>query len=151
MKKILRVDMSNLKAKEEKAPEEVKNMGGRWLTDHIVCDEVDPLCNPLGPNNKVVFAPGIVTGTDAPSSGRISVGGKSPLTGGIKEANAGTAFSQKIARLGYKAIVVEGLPKEKKLWLLKIDKDGAELLPADEWAGKGLHEVFPLLFNKFGE
>ena len=151
MKKILRVDMSNLKAKEEKAPEEVKNMGGRWLTDHIVCDEVDPLCNPLGPNNKVVFAPGIVTGTDAPSSGRISVGGKSPLTGGIKEANAGTAFSQKIARLGYKAIVVEGLPKEKKLWLLKIDKDGAEFLPADEWTGKGLHEVFPLLFNKFGE
>ena len=151
MEKILRVDMSTLKTKTEEVPEEIRYMGGRWLTDHIVCDEVDPLCNPLGPNNKVVFAPGIVTGTDAPSSGRISVGGKSPLTGGIKEANAGTAFSQKIARLGYKAIVVEGLPKEKKLWLLKIDKDGAEFLPADEWAGKGLHEVFPLLFNKFGE
>jgi aldehyde:ferredoxin oxidoreductase len=151
MEKILRVDMSTLKAKVEDAPEEIKNMGGRWLTDHIVCDEVDHLCNPLGPNNKVVFAPGIVTGTDAPSSGRVSVGGKSPLTGGIKEANAGTPFSQKIARLGYKAIVVEGLPKEKKFWLLKIDKDGAEILPADEWAGKGLYEVFPLLFNKFGK
>ena len=67
-----------------------------------------------GPNNKVVFAPGIVTGTSAPSSGRLSVGGKSPLTGGIKEANAGTPFSQKLARLGYRAVVVEGQPKEIK-------------------------------------
>ncbi len=151
MNKILRVDMSKLKAKVSDAPEKYKHMGGRWLTDYIVCDEVDPLCNPIGPNNKVVFAPGIVTGTSAPSSGRLSVGGKSPLTGGIKEANAGTPFSQKLARLGYKAVVVEGQPKEKKFWLLKIDKDGAELLPADKWAGKGLHEVFPLLFKKFGE
>jgi len=143
--------MEKLTAKVENLPEKYKNRGGRWLTDSYVCDEVDPNCHPLGPNNKVVFAPGIVTGTNAPSSGRVSVGGKSPLTGGIKEANAGTPFSQKIARLGYKAIVVEGLPKEKKFWLLKIDKDGAEFLPADEWAGKGLHEVFPLLFKKFGK
>jgi aldehyde:ferredoxin oxidoreductase len=151
MNKILRVDMSKLKAKVSDAPERYKHMGGRWLTDYIVCDEVDPLCNPIGPNNKVVFAPGIVTGTSAPSSGRLSVGGKSPLTGGIKEANAGTPFSQKLARLGYKAVVVEGQPKEKKFWLLKIDKDGAEFHPADEWVGKGLYEVFPLLFEKYGK
>ncbi|MFB0558053.1 MAG: aldehyde ferredoxin oxidoreductase N-terminal domain-containing protein, partial [Candidatus Bathyarchaeia archaeon] len=151
MKKIVRVDMTKLKVTAEDFPEKYKHMGGRWLTDGIVCDEVDPTCHPLGPYNKVVFAPGIVTGTNAPSSGRISVGGKSPLTRGIKEANAGTPFAQKVARLGVKAVVVEGKPEEKgRYWLLKIDKDGYGLHPADEWAGKGLYEVFPSLFDEFG-
>ncbi len=152
MKKIIRVDMTNLETKVQGVPEKYKNMGGRWLTDSIVCEEVDPKCHPLGPNNKVVFAPGIVTGTNAPSSGRLSVGGKSPLTLGIKEANAGTSFAQNLARLGVKAIVVEGRPKERgKYWLLKLDKDGADLQPADEWAGKGLYEIYPPLFEKFGK
>ena len=150
--KIIRVDMTELKAEVQEVPKKYRLMGGRWLTDSIICDEVDPLCNPLGPNNKVVFAPGIVTGTSAPSSGRISVGGKSPLTGGIKEANAGTPLAQKLARLGVKAVIVEGRPKEKgRFWLLKIDKDHVELQPADEWVGKGLYEVFPSLFERFGD
>ena len=152
MTKIIRVDMTELKAEVQEVPKKYRLMGGRWLTDSIICDEVDPLCNPLGPNNKVVFAPGIVTGTSAPSSGRISVGGKSPLTGGIKEANAGTPLAQKLARLGVKAVIVEGRPKEKgRFWLLKIDKDNVELQPANEWVGKGLYEVFPSLFERFGD
>ena len=152
MSKILRVNMTDRTAKFEEVPEKYKLMGGRWLTSSIISDEVDPTCHPLGPNNKLVFAPGIVTGTSAPSSGRISVGGKSPLTGGIKESNAGTATSQMIARLGIKAIIVEGYPKEKgEFWLLKLDKDGAEFLPADEWSGKGLYEVYPVLFDKYGK
>ena len=152
MKKIVRVDMTRLEVNAEDVPDKYRHMGGRWLTDSIVCDEIDPTCHPLGPHNKVVFAPGIVTGTNAPSSGRISVGGKSPLTGGIKEANAGTPFAGMVARLGVKAVVVEGRPEEKgKHWLLKMDKDGYELHPADEWAGKGLYEVFPSLFDEFGK
>ncbi|MCW4037048.1 MAG: aldehyde ferredoxin oxidoreductase, partial [Candidatus Bathyarchaeota archaeon] len=152
MKKIIRVDMTGLNVDVQEVPEKYRLMGGRWLTDSIVCDEVDPTCNPLGPNNKVVFAPGIVTGTSAPSSGRISVGGKSPLTWGIKEANAGTPFAQMLARLGVKAIVVEGKPEEKgKFWLLKLDKDSSELHSADEWVGRGLYEIFPPLFEKFGK
>ena len=111
--KIIRVDMTDLTSKFEKVPEKYKLFSGRWLTDSIICDEVDPQCHPLGPNNKVIFAPGIVTGTSAPSSGRISVGAKSPLTLGIKEANAGTPFSQKLARLRVKAIIVEGQPEKK--------------------------------------
>ena len=62
----------------------------------IVADEVEPTCHPLGPNNKVVIAPGWVAGTSAPSSGRTSFGGKSPLTGGIKESNAGGMSGQKM-------------------------------------------------------
>ncbi|MCW4051105.1 MAG: aldehyde ferredoxin oxidoreductase, partial [Candidatus Bathyarchaeota archaeon] len=82
--------MTDLKSEVKNVPDKYKEMGGRWLTSSIIGDEVDPNCHPLGPNNKLVFAPGIVTGTNAPSTGRLSVGGKSPLTGGIKEANAGT-------------------------------------------------------------
>ena len=150
--KILRVNMTKLTARVQEMPEKYRAMGGRWLTDRIVCDEVDPLCHPLGPNNKVVFAPGIVTGTPAPSSGRISVGGKSPLTGGIKEANAGTPFAQKLARLGVKAIIVEGKPlKEVRFWLLKIGRDSVGPHSADEWVIKSLYDVFPSIFERFGD
>jgi len=153
MSKILRVNMTNLTAKFEDVPEKYKLMGGRGLTSAITCDEVPPTCHPLGPNNKLTFAPGIVTGTAAPTSGRISVGGKSPLTGTIKEANSGGIASDKLARLGIKAIIVEGQPKEKsKFWVLKVDKGGAQLMPAaNEWVGKGLYETYPKLFAKFGK
>ncbi len=151
MTKILRVNMTSRTAIYENVPDKYKFLGGRGLTSTVVCDEVDPTCHPLGPNNKLVFAPGIVTGTNAPTSGRVSVGGKSPLTGGIKESNAGTGWSQLVARLGLKAIVVEGYPTDDGWWGLHITKDGATFFPADEYAGKGLYEVYPLLFEKFGQ
>ncbi len=152
MAKILRVNMKDCAVKYQDVPEKYKLRGGRWLTSSIVCDEVDQNCHPLGPNNKVIFAPGIVTGTAAPTSARISVGGKSPLTGTIKETNAGSAWPQDMARLSLKAIVVEDQPKGKgKFWLLHITKDGAKLLPADEYVGKGLYEVYPKLFERFGK
>jgi len=151
MQKILRVDMTERRAAYEDVPEKYRQLGGRWLTSSIVCDEVPAMCHPLGPNNKVVFAPGIVTGTASPTSSRISVGGKSPLTGTIKESNAGAAFSQKLARLGIKAIVVEEQPKETgKFWGLRITKDGVTFEPADGWTGKGLSEVFPDLYQQYG-
>jgi len=68
VEKIIRIDMTDLTTKVEKVPEKYKKMGGRWLTSSIINDEVDPTCHPLGPNNKLVFAPGIVTGTNAPRS-----------------------------------------------------------------------------------
>ncbi|NIN00321.1 MAG: aldehyde ferredoxin oxidoreductase, partial [candidate division Zixibacteria bacterium] len=58
-----------------------------------------PLCHPLGPNNRLVFAPGIVTGTAAPTSARISVGAKSPLTKTIKESNAGSGWPPALAAM----------------------------------------------------
>lgn len=152
MNKIIRVNMTDLKISKEELPEKYKYDAGRALTTKIVYDEVPPTCHPLGPSNKLVFAPGMVTGTAAPSSGRISIGAKSPLTGGIKESNAGTPASQKIARLGIRAIVVEGFPKEKdKFWLLKLNKDGAEILPADDLAGKGMEETMKLLVSRYGD
>ena len=152
MSKILRVNMKDLTCKFEDVPEEYKLFGGRALTSSITFDEVPPTCHPLGPNNKIIFAPGIVSGTNAPTSGRISVGGKSPLTGTIKEANAGGLASQKLGKLQIRVIIVEGKPQEKeKFYLLKVNKDGAELLPADDLAGKGMYEVDEILFQKYGK
>ena len=151
MARLMRINMSNRSIEVQDVPEKYSRLAGRGLTSTIVCDEVDPTCHPLGPNNKIVIAPGIVTGTAAPSSGRISVGAKSPLTGGIKESNAGTPFGQTIARLGYKAIIIEGTPSDDKWRALHITHEKVEFIPADDYAGRGLYDLFPSLHQKFGD
>ena len=102
-------------------------MGGRALTSAIVSKEVPPTCHPLSEDNKLVIAPGLLSGSAAAMSGRISVGCKSPLTGGIKEANSGGMPSQMIGRLGYAAIVLEGRPKDDTLYRVYINKDKVEI------------------------
>ncbi len=104
-------------------------LGGRALTSAIVSKEVPALCHPLGGDNKLVIAPGLLSGTTASMSGRISVGCKSPLTGGIKEANAGGQPAQVLARLGYAAIVLEGKPKGDAIYKVFINKDGVKVSP----------------------
>jgi aldehyde:ferredoxin oxidoreductase len=102
-------------------------LGGRALTSAIVSKEVPPTCHPLSEDNKLVIAPGLLSGSAAAMSGRISVGCKSPLTGGIKEANSGGQPSQMIGRLGYAAIVLEGKPKDDTLYRVFINKDKVEI------------------------
>lgn len=143
--------MTKLEAKFEDLPADYAALGGRGMTSTIVSKEVPATCNPLGIHNKVIFAPGIVTGTKAPTSGRISVGGKSPLTGGIKEANAGTNFGQKMARLQIGALIVEGKHEGDDYYLLKVTKDGAEFIDANKWVGKGLYSTYKELFKEFGD
>ncbi len=153
---ILRLDMGNRSYKLEDVPEKYKALGGRGLSSTMICDEVDPLAHPLGPHNKVVFAPGMVTGTAAPTSARVSVGAKSPLTGGIKESNAGAAWAPTVARLRLKAIVIEGAPlKKDDFWMARVfwsgDKPAVEFMPATDYVGRNLYEVFPELYEKFGK
>ena len=150
MAKVIRVNMTEKKVTVEPVPEQYAALGGRALTSRVVYDEVPANCDPLGPYNKIVIAPGILAGTAAPSSGRISVGGKSPLTGGIKEANAGTPVAQKLGRMQIKMIVVEGQAPSGS-YLLKLTNDGAELLPADELKGKMTREIDKALFSQYGE
>jgi aldehyde:ferredoxin oxidoreductase len=71
-------------------------LGGRALTSAVVGKEVPPLCHPLGEDNKLIIAPGFLSGSVAAMSGRLSIGCKSPLTGGIKESNAGQQSLQDI-------------------------------------------------------
>ena len=149
-KQILRIYMNDLSYQYEEVPGKWVKWAGRGLTSAIVADEVEPTCHPLGPNNKLVIAPGWVSGTPAaPSSGRTSFGGKSPLTGGIKESNSGGLSSQKIAKLGLAAIIIEGIPKDKKWYTLILTKDGVKFEGADNLIGKGMYEVDEILWKKY--
>jgi len=157
MSKLMRLNMTDRSVTVEELPEQYKYLGGRGLTSTIIYNEVDPLCHPLGPNNKLVFGLGIVAGTAAPTSSRISVGAKSPLTGGIKEANAGSTFPPALAAMGVRAIIVEGQPQDGKYWMAYLSWNGdkgepqVEFLPADEYLGRDLYEVFPELRERFGK
>lgn len=151
----LRINMTDRTANIVEEPGEFKKFAGRGLTSNLIAKEVPPLCHALGPNNKLVFSPGYATGTSAPTSSRISVGGKSPLTGGIKEANAGTSWAADLAVLNIKALIVEGQPKEKgKYWGLSITWDGkpkVEFFDAAQYVGKLLPEVYPAMYQKYGD
>lgn len=129
MDKILRVNMSGSNGPEVKIEPlgEYAGLGGRVMTSSIVSKEVPPLCHPLSAENKLVIAPGLLSGTAGAMSGRISVGAKSPLTGTIKEANSGGQPSQVLARLGYAAIVLEGKPNNNDLYRIFINKDGVKV------------------------
>jgi aldehyde:ferredoxin oxidoreductase len=135
--RLIRVDMTNQTATTEAFPEEWKLLGGRALSARILLQECDPTCDALGPDNVLVMAPGVLAGTAAPTSGRISIGGKSPLTGGIKEANAGGNPGQDLMRLGYRAIVVKGQPSDPdKRYALDVTEKGVEVVDATAYKGK---------------
>ena len=134
--KLIRVDMTRLAVAVEPYPENWALLGGRALSARILLEECDASCNPLGPDNVLVFAPGVLTGTSAPTSGRLSVGAKSPLTGGIKEANTGGNPAQHLTKLGYRAIVVTGQPEDAEArYGLEVDDQGARIVPADDHKG----------------
>ena len=135
--KILRVNMTDLTTKVEPVPAGWAGYGGRALTSTIVAAEVPPTCHALGPKNKLVFAPGLLSGTAASNSGRLSIGAKSPLTGGIKETNTGGTSAQALARLGIKALVIEGQPKDNTWHSIHINKDGVTIRGETELVGKG--------------
>lgn len=129
MDKILRIDMGAEGGPRitESLLGEYAGMGGRGMTSAVVSREVPPTCHPLSAENKLVIAPGLLSGTTGAMSGRLSVGCKSPLTGGIKEANSGGQPSQVLARLGYAAIVLEGKPPTDDLYKVVISRDGVTI------------------------
>ncbi|MEE9192078.1 MAG: aldehyde ferredoxin oxidoreductase C-terminal domain-containing protein [Candidatus Aerophobetes bacterium] len=151
MKKIYRVNMTDLKVKEEPLAKEYERLGGRGLTSSIVAKEVPAASHPLGSENKLVYAPGLLGGTSAASSGRLSVGAKSPLTGGIKESNAGGTAAHKLARLGIAAIVVEGKSSGDTAYVLKVSSEGVELVPAADLKSLGNYELVERLRKRFGK
>ena len=149
MDKIIRVNMSTLTARIEDVPAAWAGHGGRGLTSTIVAAEVPPTCHPLGPNNKLIFAPGLLTGTPAAQSGRLSAGAKSPLTGTIKESNAGGTAAQLFARLGIKALIIEGQPEKQTLYRLHVAKDGITFHEVPELAGLGNFAVIEAMNAQF--
>ena len=153
MDKILRINMGseNGPSYQVEPIGDYAGLGGRGLTSAIISSEVPPLCHPLGENNKLVLAPGMLSGTTAAMSGRLSVGCKSPLTGGIKESNSGGQAAQVIARLGYAAIILEGKPKANNLYKIVINSDGVTLEPDSSLQMLGNYDLVEKLKGAYGD
>ena len=152
MNKFIRVNMTTGEIVTETVPEKYLGLGGRALTSNFVNDEVKPSCHPLGRNNKLILAPGLLSGTTAPNSGRLSVGAKSPLTGTIKECNTGGVVSQQMAKMGIKALVIEGMPAEDAFYIIKVDMKGVtvEEAPEEILGGCGNYRAMEILSEKYG-
>jgi aldehyde:ferredoxin oxidoreductase len=108
--KILRVNL-NKETTSSETLEEVfyrRHFGGRGLISYILLKELEPKIDPLGPENKLMFACGPVTGAPISGAGRNSVGAKSPLTGAYGEAEAGGFWGAELKQAGFDAIIVEG-------------------------------------------
>jgi aldehyde:ferredoxin oxidoreductase len=156
---VWRMNVREQTLKHEPVPETWKRLGGRGLLARILLDEVDAKCDPLGPENKLIFAPGLLVGHMLSSTDRISVGGKSPLTGGIKESNAGGRTGLHMTHMGMHALIVEDQPEEDGFWVLHLSLEGAKWEKADDpllfsgqsLAGMGVYETVPKLLEKYGD
>ena len=150
--KLIRVNMSERAIKVEDVPQDYVGLGGRGLTSTMINAEVPPRCDPLGPENKLIFAPGFLSGTPLPNTSRVSIGAKSPLTGGIKESNVGGAVGAALGHLGITAIVVEGQAPEGELYFLRIDEKGnASLIPAQESKGMRTYKLVEKILEAYGK
>jgi aldehyde:ferredoxin oxidoreductase len=148
---VWRVNVREQTLKHEPVPDSWKRLGGRGLLARILLDEVDAKCDPLGAGNKLIFAPGLLVGHMLSSTDRISVGGKSPLTGGIKEANAGGRTGYHMTFMGIHALIIEDQPREDGFWVLHLSLHGAKWERADELVGLGVYATAPKLIEKFGD
>jgi aldehyde:ferredoxin oxidoreductase len=148
---VWRVNVRDRSLAREAIPDSWRRLGGRALLARILLDEVDARCEPLGPGNKLIFAPGLLVGHMLSSTDRISIGGKSPLTGGIKEANAGGRTGLHMTYLGMHALIIEETPLEPGYWVLHLSMSGAKWEKADELVGLGGYETARRLVAKYGD
>ena len=150
--KFVRVNMTNKEVSIEDVPQDYLGLGGRGLTSIMINAEVPATCDPLGPENMLIFTPGLLSGTILPNTSRLSIGAKSPLTGGIKESNVGGTVADALGKLGITAIIVEGQAPEGDLSLLKIDENGeVSLLPAQEYKGMRTYTLVEKLMETYGK
>ncbi|MDD2388619.1 MAG: aldehyde ferredoxin oxidoreductase C-terminal domain-containing protein [Desulfobacterales bacterium] len=144
---ILKVDMSQKNLISEAFPKDVV-VGGRGMIAYLMTEYCPPTAHPLSEESIFVLAPGLLGGTAAPQINRISVGGKSPLTGGIKEANSGGTIAFALSRLGLRAVMVSG--KADEWQILKITKEGAFLEPAGDIVGLKNYDTCDRLRERYG-
>jgi aldehyde:ferredoxin oxidoreductase len=153
MTKIVRVNMETKEITQEEAGK-YNSYGARGFIARFMNDEVDPACEPLGIHNKLIMCTGLLGGTMVSSSGRLSVGGKSPLTNGIKEASSGGTAANDLSRHGIRAIIFERLPApgDKNTYVLVVSDDGTiKLEVMNELLHLGARSTIEALREKFGE
>ena len=148
---ILRVNLSTGDIKPSPIPDELvrKYIGGRGLSAKILYDELDPKVDPLSPDNKLIFATGPLTGTNAPSGGRYEVSCKSPLTGTITGANSGGQWGAHLRMAGVDVIIFEG--KAEKPVYLQITDGEYELKSAEKLWGLDTHKTTDTLQSELGK
>ena len=134
--KILRVDLTNSKTSiEDVDPQIAKDyLGGRGWAIRYLTDEVDPLVEPLDPENKLIFATGPLTATTAPTGNRYMVVTKSPLTGALAHSNSGGDFPTWLKRTGFDMIIFEG--KAEKPVYVWVNENEVEIRSAEHLWGQ---------------
>ena len=144
-RKILRVDLSNGTCMAEALNMAWANdyLGQRGLATKYLSEEIDPKCDPLGPDNKLIMVTGPLTGTMASTGGRYSVVTKSPLTGVVACSNSGGFIGAEMKNAGWDMIIFEGKAAEPVY--LYIENDRAELRPAAHIWGKSVWEADEIL------
>jgi aldehyde:ferredoxin oxidoreductase len=150
MKWIIRVNTRSGEIIKQEASSEEMGWGGRLLVSKFLLREVPPTCDPLGRYNKLIIAPGLLGDTSITTTGKFSVGGKSPLTGGVKESDVGGEAGRQLARLGIKALLLEDLPDTPHTNVLTITAHAMTLSAMPELKGKWVTETFQALRNRFG-
>ncbi len=151
MNEIWRINTRTHELTREPVPASWQRLGGRGLIARILLDEVDAKTDPLGAGNKLIFAPGLLVGHMLSSTDRISVGGKSPLTGGVKEANAGGRTGLHMATMGIHALVIEDMPVDESFWVLHLSLNGAKWEKADDLLGLGVYASAERLLERYGD
>ena len=146
----LRVNLGKGRAVAEEYDAEIaKNfLGGRGFAAKILWDELKHGTDPLSPKNKLVFAAGPLTGFALPSSGKLVVAAKSPLTGSYGDGNIGTFATVHMRKAGYDAIIVEG--KSKKPIVLLIQDKQIEFLDAGDLWGLNSFKTESMLRKVYG-
>ena len=148
---ILRVNLTSAAISREVLDSKVARdyIGGRGLGIYYLLKEVNPLCDPLGPENKMILACGPLTGTLAPTGARYMVTTKSPLTGAITCANSGGNFPAELRKTGCNAIILEG--RSTKPVYLWMNGEQVELRPAAHIWGKTTHQADDILKSETDE
>ncbi len=147
-RKVLRVNLTEGSLQEEPLNMEWANdyLGQRGLATKYLVEEIDPKCDALGPDNKMIMTTGPLTGTMAATGGRYSVVTKSPLTGAIACSNSGGFIGNEIKSAGWDMVIFEG--KSPSPVYLYLEDDNAQLLPADDLWGKSVWEADELIHTK---
>ena len=151
MQKVLRVNTKTGEINCSPVAEKYRTFGKRGLIDRVLSDEVNPKCDALGPENKLIICTGTFAGTTLPAALRVSVGGKSPLTGTIKESSVGGMMGPMMFSQGIKMIVLEDKPADERPWkILHVDSAGKpSLIDASQLAGLGTYAVCEKMFEQY--
>ncbi len=149
--RILRVDLTRGKSIVQDLDPKVAVdfLGGRGLAVKTLWDELVPGTDPLSPDNPLIFATGPLTGITMPSSGKMVIAAKSPLTGGYGDGNIGTKASIQLKKAGYDAVIVTG--KAESHSMIVVEDDKVEIKPAEDLWGLDTYKAQDELEAQYGK